>query len=103
MSTEMSIVELKNVTDAQVVWINSASFQGSKPFQGMFQVHDVDHCWRDDHDASKNLLLVRCNYGDTPDHQDAYLEFESTDLVWNTLIGYEGPVVARFALTQPSN
>ncbi len=94
------ITEMRTVTDAQVVMIDSATFRGSEPFQGVFQVHDVDTCSHVDETTGKRLVLVRCCWEDEPDHEDAYVEIEWNDLVLNQCIGFDGEVVARMAFTK---
>ena len=103
MHTKRMLVEMNNVIDAQAVWIHSASYLGSEPFHGVFQVHDVDDCMRANQTTGKKLVLVRCCFGNTTDHEDAYLEIESTDGVWTASIGYEGPVVARITQSDGAN
>ena len=95
--------EMRKVTDAQVVMIESARFRGSEPFRGVFQVHDVDTCSHVDESTGKRLLLVRCCWENEPDHEDAYLEVEWNDTMTNDSIGYDGEVVARMAFAKEDN
>ena len=95
--------EMRTVTDAQVVMIESARFRGSEPFRGVFQVHDVDTCSHVDESTGKRLVLVRCCWENEPDHEDAYLEVEWNDTMTNDSIGYDGEVVARMAFAKEDN
>ena len=99
MQKSIIFTEMKTVVDAQVVMIDSATIHASQPFQGVFEVHDVDTCSHVDALTGKRLVLVRCCWADEPDHEDAYLEIEWNDFVLNSCIGYDGEVVARMALT----
>ena len=100
MSKNIIFTEMRTVADAQVVMIDSATFRGSEPFQGVFQVHDVDTCSQVDETTGKRLVLVRCCWEDEPDNEDAYLEIQLNDVVTKTSIGYHGDVVARMAFAQ---
>ena len=99
MSKNIVFTDMRTVAEAQVVMIDSATFRGSKPFQGVFEVHDVDTCSHVDDGTGKRLVLVRCCWEDEPDHEDAYFEIEWNDFVLNQCIGYDGAVVARMAFT----
>ena len=100
MSKNIIFTEMRTVSDAQVVMIDSATSRGSEPFQGVFQVHDVDTCSHVDETTGKRLALVRCCWEDEPDNEDAYLEIQLNDVVTKTSIGYHGDVVARMAFAQ---
>ena len=100
MSKNIIFTEMRTVADVQVVMINSATFRGSEPFQGVFQVQDVDTCFRVDEKTRKRVVLVGCCWEDEPDNEDAYLEIELNDVVTKTSIGYHGDVMARMAFAQ---
>ncbi len=100
MSKNIIFTEMRTVADVQVVMIDSATFRGSEPFRGVFQVQYVDTCFRVDETTRKRVVLVGCCWEDEPDNEDAYLEIELNDVVTKTSIGYHGDVMARMAFAQ---
>lgn len=95
MQKSIIFTEMKTVVDAQVVLLNSVTLHASQPFQGFFEVYEIDTCSHVVESTGKRSVQVRCCWGKELDHENAYLEIECSDVVLNSFIGYEGEVVAR--------
>ena len=102
MSNEVKILATRPVDDAQTVSVRSATFRGSSPFGGEFEVWDVDTCQYTDAATSKLMLMVRCQWGDDQDtDEDATLELELCEPVTHCCEGFIGDVVARIGFAWP--
>ena len=94
----MSIVETKVVSNAQVVIARAAIYADSTPFSGVFEVWDVDHYRHTDPVTGKSTASFRCRLENTPDDEDAVLDFELIDIE-TEVIGYDGDVIKQIRFT----
>ena len=95
MNKTMEVLATRFVEDAQVVFIKSATYKGSLPFSGVFQVSDVDYCRRFEASAKHTIVTVQCCWSDEPEHEDSELALEVADAVSQDCVGFSGEVVAR--------
>jgi hypothetical protein len=94
---KVEILETERVQDVQALVVHAASFQGSEPFAGAFQVWDLDDLIRHDPDTGKRTVTVLCAAGDAPYHEDSMIEIELISLEVGA-IGFIGDVVRRIGI-----
>ena len=102
MKQTVRFTSSKTVEGVQAILIGSASYNGSQPFGGIFQVWDADECIYLDK-VGVRRVSVYCSEG--PEHQeDGMLDFELHDMITNTITGHEGDVITSliFETDQPS-
>jgi hypothetical protein len=95
MTNSIEVVAMREVSDAQVLFIKSATYKGSLPFSGAFEVGDADDCVRYDEVSKKRFVTVRCCRDNEDEHEDSNLELELADFVIESCIGFYGDVVSR--------
>ena len=91
---KVEILETEMVQNVQALVVHAASFQGSEPFAGTFQVWDLDDLIRFDRDTGKRTATVLCAAGDAPYHEDSMIEIELISFELGA-IGFVGDVVRR--------
>jgi hypothetical protein len=98
IAPKINILAQRYVDNAQVVIItSSATYRGSAPFSGAFEVWDIDECLNKHAETGKTLLSVRCQWQDEYD-EDNTLELEVQYLnIYDLhgIMGYEGDVIDR--------
>jgi len=94
---KVEILETEMVQDVEALVVHAASFQGSEPFAGTFQVWDLDDLIRFDPDTGKRTATVLCAAGDSPYHEDSTIEIELISIEVGT-IGFIGDVVRRIGI-----
>ena len=94
---KVEILETEMVQDVQALVVDAASFQGSEPFAGTFQVWDLDDLVRSDPETGKRTATVLCAAGDAPYHEDSMIEIELISLEVG-VIGFDGHVVRRIGI-----
>ena len=94
---KVDILETEMVREVQAPVVHAASFQGSEPFSGTFQVWDLDDLIRFDPDTGKRTATVLCSAGDAPYHEDSMIEIELTSVEVGA-IGFDGHVVRRIGI-----
>lgn len=94
MTTPIKIVASRQVHGREILFIQSASYQGSAPVGGAFGVFDQDICCRTDPRDGRRLVDVVCQWqGDTT--EDAMVTLELRDPVLQGCVGFAGEVVAN--------
>lgn len=94
MTTPIKIVASRQVDGREVLFIQSASYQGSAPFSGAFEVFDLDTCCRTDPEDGRRLVDVVCQWQGDPT-EDAMVTLELHDPVPQGCVGFVGEVVAN--------
>ena len=94
MNKPIKIVASRQVSDGQALLIRSASYQGSAPFGGVFEVWDLDHCCRTDPETGGRLVDIVCHWQDDAS-EDPTMTLTVHDPWREGCIGFEGEVVAR--------
>ena len=94
MKPTVRFTSSKTVENVEAILIGAASYKGSEPFGGMFQVSDADECIYLSKDGVR-MVSVYCSEG-SEYQEDDMLEFELHDTITNTITGYEGEII--FAL-----
>lgn len=94
MNKPIKIVASRQVSDGQALLIRSASYQGSAPFDGVFEVWDLDHCCRTDPETGGRLVDIVCHWQDDAS-EDPTMTLTVHDPLLEGCIGFEGEVVAR--------
>lgn len=97
MNHGVKIMTLRPVEDAQVIFVRAATYGGSDTFGGVFEVWDVDRCYRTDADSGRLTIAVRCQPAEAQDG-DTTLELVLHDQGLDTCVGYSGVGVARIGL-----
>ena len=94
MNKPIQIVASRQVSDGQALLIRSASYQGSAPFGGAFEVWDLDLCCRIDPETGERLVDVVCHWQDDAS-EDPTMSLTLHDPLLEGCEGFEGEVVAR--------
>lgn len=89
----INILAFRTVNAAQTISVQSATYRGSAPFSGEFEVWDVDSCYRKDEVTGQLMVSVRCNW-EQADDEDMTLELALHDVTVQDCIAYSGDVVA---------
>ncbi|GEM_PF-5180191 len=101
-NVEIQILEYIHADDINTTQCASVSFKGSKPFSGIFPVHDADTCIQYDTETGKKYLSVNCQWEDeTLEDPQIWLEFH--DIVINQCIGFYGDVINRIGVKKQSS
>ena len=64
MTKQIKIVASREVSGCDTLFIEAASYQGSAPFGGAFQVWDLDHCCSTDPETGQ-MTSMSCASGRT--------------------------------------
>lgn len=88
MTKAIQIVDTRRADGGEQVILQSATYQGSAPFSGIFEVFDLDTCIHKGPDDGRTFVTVRCQFGDQND-EDADLVLEIPEGT-NSVIGNIG-------------
>lgn len=100
MSKVIRIVETRLAHGSEHVIVDAASYNGSAPFSGIFEVFDLDTCLTTDPADGRVHLTVQCQFGDQDD-EDASLVLELPNGAIGVIgqVGNEVEVIARLDFT----
>jgi len=90
----IEILQTEMVKDAEVLLVQAATYQGSKPFSGNFHFWDLDEMIHTDPVTGKEMARVFCSFGDEPYHEGSIIEIELIS-VEAGCSGFDGEVVRR--------
>ena len=99
MKPTVRFTSSKTVENVEAILIGAASYKGSEPFGGMFQVSDADECIYLSKDGVR-MVSVYCSKGGKYNYYDM-LDFELHDIVTNAITGHAGEVVGSLILEAP--
>lgn len=98
MKTRVTISSTRKVENVQAIMINSASYKGSDPFGGVFEVWDADECVFTDENG-RLMVSVLCSEGPLYD-EDHTLDLMLHDTIPHTVIGHYGEVASTIDITR---
>ena len=73
MKGNVEILETRHAQDGECIELHGATYRGSNPFDGIFQVWDLDACMHADPDTGKRAIDVICQFGTGPLDEDAVM------------------------------
>lgn len=94
MTKQIKIVASREEKSCEALFINAASYQGSAPFGGAFQVWDLDNCCSTDPETGQMLVDVLCQWQDDPS-EEPMMTLTVHDPHPVGCSGFDGDVVAR--------
>ena len=97
MKPRVTITSRRKVENVQAIMIDSASYKGSEPFSGVFEVWDVDECMHTDV-SGRLMVKVLCSEGPVYD-EDRTLDLALHDTITHTVIGHYGEVASTIDIT----